>query len=222
METASLTTWLQPLQLTIQSIQSVWKSQVLFRILQTFKNLNLPFVGQMIKSQSDKCLAQNESNVSVGVHVGSSLMKVKDTHISWIIISLWQRFCVGDWDLWCFLWSTPEQIVEQTIERPVFETLPWRSLWRHCNGQLSNDKHFITLEPNYLRKRSRWLNLNFNGRWRPLAISDHSYYRKSIWQPNHVNTLHMLAYTISVRIQLNRDLRTWCGKWDSNAWLGLP
>ena len=81
MEPASLATWLQPLQLITQSIQYVWKCQVLFRIVQTFKNLNLLFIGQMIKSQSEKCLAQNESNISVGVHVGSSLIKVKDTHL---------------------------------------------------------------------------------------------------------------------------------------------
>ena len=81
MEPASLTTWLQPLQLRTQSIQSVWKCQVLFIILQTFKNLNLLFIEQMIESQSEKCLAQNESNISVSVHVGSSLMKVKDTHL---------------------------------------------------------------------------------------------------------------------------------------------
>ena len=81
MEPASLTTWLQPLQLRTQSIQSVRKCQVLFRILQTFKNFNLLFIGQMIESQSEKCLAQNESNISVGVHVGSSLIKVKDTHL---------------------------------------------------------------------------------------------------------------------------------------------
>ena len=81
MEPASLTTWLQPLQLRTQSIQSVWKCQVLFRILQTFKNLDLLFIGQMIKSQSEKCSAQNESNISVGVHVGSSLIEVKDTHL---------------------------------------------------------------------------------------------------------------------------------------------
>ena len=35
----------------------------------------------MIKSQSEKYLAQNESNISVGVHFGSSLIKVKDTHL---------------------------------------------------------------------------------------------------------------------------------------------
>ena len=81
MEPASSTTWLQPLQLRTQNIQSVWKYQVLFRILQTFKNLNLLFIGQMIKSQSEKCLAQNEPNIYVGVHVGSGLIKVKDTHL---------------------------------------------------------------------------------------------------------------------------------------------
>ena len=81
MEPASLTAWLQPPQFTTQSIQSVWKCQVLFRILQTLKNRNLLFIGQMIKSQSEKCLAQNESNISVGVHVGSSQIKAKDTHL---------------------------------------------------------------------------------------------------------------------------------------------
>ena len=35
----------------------------------------------MIESQSEKCLVQNESSISVGVHVGSSLTKVKDTHL---------------------------------------------------------------------------------------------------------------------------------------------
>ena len=35
----------------------------------------------MIESQSEKCLDQHESNISVGVHVGSSLIKVKNTHL---------------------------------------------------------------------------------------------------------------------------------------------
>ena len=34
-----------------------------------------------------------------------------------------------------FLWSAPEQTVEQTIEMPVFCD-PSRSLWRHCNDTL--------------------------------------------------------------------------------------
>ena len=31
-------------------------------------------------------------------------------------------------ELWCFLWSAPEQAFEQILETPS------RSLWRHCNG----------------------------------------------------------------------------------------
>ena len=37
-----------------------------------------------------------------------------------------------DAELWCILWSAPEQTFELTIETPVFAT-PLRSLWRHCN-----------------------------------------------------------------------------------------
>ena len=36
-------------------------------------------------------------------------------------------------ELWCFLLSAPEQTVEKTIGRWLFET-PSRSLWRHCNA----------------------------------------------------------------------------------------
>ena len=35
-------------------------------------------------------------------------------------------------ELWCFLWSAPEQTVEQTIECPWFE-MPSRSSWHYCN-----------------------------------------------------------------------------------------
>ena len=38
----------------------------------------------------------------------------------------------NDVELWCFLWSAPEQMVEQTIETSVSET-PSHSLWRHRN-----------------------------------------------------------------------------------------
>ena len=39
----------------------------------------------------------------------------------------------GEAELWCFLWSTPEQKFEQTIETRWFET-PSRPLWGHSNG----------------------------------------------------------------------------------------
>ena len=43
----------------------------------------------------------------------------------------------SDAELWCFLWSAPEQTVEQTIEPLMVGWLetPSRSLWRHCNGK---------------------------------------------------------------------------------------
>ena len=37
----------------------------------------------------------------------------------------------SDAELWCFLWSGPEQTVEQSRRR-WFDTPSW-SLWRHCN-----------------------------------------------------------------------------------------
>ena len=43
---------------------------------------------------------------------------------------------VRDAELWCFLWSAPEQTVEPSSRRQWFET-PLRSLWRRCNvGQV--------------------------------------------------------------------------------------
>ena len=38
----------------------------------------------------------------------------------------------NDAELWCFLWSAPEQTIEQTTRRRWFETTS-RSLWHHCN-----------------------------------------------------------------------------------------
>ena len=39
----------------------------------------------------------------------------------------------SDVELWCFLWSAPEQTVEWIIKTSVYET-PLRSLWRHRNA----------------------------------------------------------------------------------------
>ena len=38
----------------------------------------------------------------------------------------------SDAELWCFLWSAPEQTVEQRSRRWWFEMPSW-SLWHHCN-----------------------------------------------------------------------------------------
>ena len=42
----------------------------------------------------------------------------------------------SDAELWCFLWSVPEQTVEQKMRRCRFET-PSRSLWRRYNCRIS-------------------------------------------------------------------------------------
>ena len=41
----------------------------------------------------------------------------------------------SDAELRYFLWSVPEQTVEQTIETPGFQT-PSRSLWYYCNDYI--------------------------------------------------------------------------------------
>ena len=42
----------------------------------------------------------------------------------------------SDEKCWCFLWSAPEWLSKQSRRR-VFE-MASRSLWRHCNGEMSN------------------------------------------------------------------------------------
>ena len=43
----------------------------------------------------------------------------------------------SDAELWCFLWSAPEQTVEQTIATPVIWcAIASLLLWRHCNDSL--------------------------------------------------------------------------------------
>ena len=67
------------------------------------------------------------------------------------ILSAWLALCEGgggggctghrwipltkasDTELWCFLWSTPEQTVEQTIEMPAIWDAIIPSLWWYCN-----------------------------------------------------------------------------------------
>ena len=57
------------------------KAAGLFQHLQTFECLALRFVRQMAESQPHKSLAKSASNVSAGVHLRNSPVKVKDTHL---------------------------------------------------------------------------------------------------------------------------------------------
>ena len=69
-------------QLRTQNIQSIWKYYVLLTISQTFQYPNLHIIGQITELKSDKGLGKNASNISVGDHGGSSLVKVKHTHFT--------------------------------------------------------------------------------------------------------------------------------------------
>ena len=53
-----------------------------------------------------KCFAQNESNISVGVHVGSSLIKVKDTNLINNNQPVAEILCwrLVQWLSWCRTW----------------------------------------------------------------------------------------------------------------------
>ena len=113
----------------------------------------------MIESKSEKCLAQNESNIYVGVHVASSLTKVKDTHLMnnnqpvaeilcWRLMgALWVSHCrclelavinitrIGQWTChWIYI-----NQLHVSSSHPVFET------WTSC--QSTND----ALSPAYHR-----------------------------------------------------------------------
>ena len=46
----------------------------------------------------------------------------------------------SDTELWCFLWSAPEQTFGEQSRRRWFET-PSRSLWRHCTQALFDITH---------------------------------------------------------------------------------
>ena len=53
----------------------------------------------------------------------------------------------SDADLWCVLWSAPEQPMEQTLETPVLSAL-W-SLWRHCNTLGRRNIQMFVLETKF-------------------------------------------------------------------------
>ena len=60
----------------------------------------------------------------------------------------------SDVELWCFLWSVPEQRVEQTMETPMVWTQS-RWLWRHCNVGIKTPMTTGFLIPGARRRPSR-------------------------------------------------------------------
>ena len=86
------------------------------------------------------------------------MMASSNGNIFRVTSPLW-RECTGhrwipvtkanDADLWCFLWSAPEQTVEQTIETLVI----WDVIRPHCNMKMDHPRQQTSLAP-------RWPNVD--------------------------------------------------------------
>ena len=94
----------------------------------------------------DGCQINMQSAKRYSHHV--NLTRCLDDVIRWknfrVTDPLWEESTGHRWipltkasdaELWCFLWSAPEQTVEQKSRRLWFDT-PSSSLWRLCNDVL--------------------------------------------------------------------------------------
>ena len=72
-----------------------------------------------------------------------------------VTVPLWREFTGHRWipltkasdvELWCFLWSVPEQTLSKQSKRWWYETSS-RSLWRHCNGASIHQRLLYSAEP---------------------------------------------------------------------------
>ena len=95
--------------------------------------------------QTDKCMGWSGELLGKSVILVQCLMTQRcmmtssNGNIFRVTGPLWEEFTGDRWipltkasdaELWCFLWSAPQQTVELTSRRRWFET-PSRSLWRH-------------------------------------------------------------------------------------------
>ena len=84
-----------------------------------------------------------------------------------------------DAELWCFLWSAPEQTVEQTMIRRWFEP-PSRSLWRRYNvysnlscgdaGRMFTRYHCF--KKIWKKMEKYWNGGNWLGEYQPRVVSE--------------------------------------------------
>ena len=98
-------------------------------------------------------------------------MTSSNRNITVVTGPLWGEFVVHRWipltkasdaGLWCYLWYTPEQTVEKTIETPGFKTSS-HLLWRHCNARTKYNKaQTVCIIPG-MYCASNILHHNYNG-----------------------------------------------------------
>ena len=109
----------------------------------------------------------------------------------------------SDAELWCVLWSLPEQTVVQTINTPVFGTTS-RLLWRHCKGNIIVDRY-------QCRHRDRtsagqWGDItpSANNGWNRHRHRANIWYWTDTWPTSKRPTLEMLlCYHILIYILSN-------------------
>ena len=92
------------------------------------QSYNRPITKQCISF----CLSFSHKHVMKWKHFPRYWPFVRGIH-RWIPLTM-----VSDAELWCFLWSAPNQ----TARRRWFET-PSRSLWRHCNESIIWSTHIL-------------------------------------------------------------------------------
>ena len=97
------------------------------------------------------CVFQNGGWLFLGAFMALAMKTSSNGNIFRITGPLWGEFAnrwipltkASDAELWCFLWSAPEQTVELTIETQVIEML-WHSLWLHCNAESGQQPLHLT------------------------------------------------------------------------------
>ena len=115
---------------------------------------------QTVISQVDPCLARQKHCIDDDIiikwkHVTGFLWG-KSTGDLWILLKK-----ASDAELWCFLWSTPEQMLSKQSRRRWFKT-PSCSLWHHCNEDASSNQLRLPdpIEPHLLRlypQQNKWI-----------------------------------------------------------------
>ena len=90
-----------------------------------------------ISKFGENCLLANTFHHTMQLSMCIIMTTSSNENIFCVTGPLWCEFTGHRWipltkasdaELWCFLWSVPEQTVEQIIK------MPSRSLWRHCNA----------------------------------------------------------------------------------------
>ena len=142
-------------------------------------------------------MASNAENVSIWwrhhfvgnsiryIHIFYLFLTLHDDVIKWKNFRRYWSFVRGiyhtksnDTELWCFLWSPPEQTVENKQSRRRWFETPWRSLWRHWHEVIQIFPHGGQGDVNPVKPRE-WLLMA----WRRRGAG-----HQQLWYGPHLHT----------------------------------